>query len=366
MPTVRDVLTAVELLAPPQYGFSFDHIGLQIGDPNTIVTGITTTLDCTEEAIEFANSTGSNVIVAHHPVIWEPLKAVRSDDPKGALISLLVLSGISVIAAHTNWDCAPGGINDTLAIKLGLNNVIPFGSQSESPAYKLVTYVPPDSATEMIDALTFAGAGKIGLYERCAFFSNGTGTFRGMNGSNPVIGEPHKIQETAESRLEMVVPSTALDRVVSALRSCHPYEEPAYYVVPVKNSNGYPICRIGQLVESMAANHFVKYIDQCLDTKCTSWGNEHSKIKSVAVVGGAADGEWQAAIAAGADAYITGEIKHHVAIEASHEGLLMVQAGHFATEHPGMVAMADKLKSCFDTFGVQSFSPEPGFGGRPL
>jgi len=169
-----------------------------------------------------------------------------------------------------------------------------------------------------------------------------------------------------EDRIELVVPSTSIGSVVAALRQTHPYEEPAYDLFPLENGNGYPIGRIGTLPSPLSPNAFLAHVSNQLGTTAVGWSHSDAEVKTVAVVGGAADSEWPAARALGAQAYVTGEVKHHVALEASGAGIMIVQAGHYATEHPGAVALKEALASAMPGTTVLVFEPKRGLHGRPL
>lgn len=360
--TVRDVLVAVEQFAPPHFAFGFDKIGLQTGNPDAEVTQLAVSLDSGLGAIRFAADQGAQVLVAHHPLVWEPLKAVRTDDWNQRRVFEAVKSGISVIAAHTNWDCAPGGINDTLAGLIGLHDVRTFGSAERETTWKIVVYVPVDSGETMIDALSSAGAGAIGQYRRCAFTTEGTGTFCGGEGSKPVVGKPGQIERVPEVKIEMTVPGNRKPAVEKALRTAHPYEAPAFDWVPLADSVGYPAGRIGRLDPK---NDFQQHTDHCLQSRSEIWLGHNRPVETVAVVGGAAAGEWKAALAAGADAFVTGEVPQHIALEASESGLTILACGHYATEQPGMAAMAKNLRESL-RIPIHLYAPQSGFHGHPL
>lgn len=362
--TVREVLAAVEQIAPPSYAFSWDRIGLQVGDPNALVTKVAVSLDSGIGAIEFAASIGAQVLVSHHPVIWDALKDLRSDHYNARRAMELVKRGIAGIAAHTNWDCAPGGVNDSLADVLGLKNVTTFGQSQSGARWKLVVFVPSEAATKMLDALSGAGAGVIGNYERCAFFSEGTGTFIGMEGSSPAVGQSGQIEEVAETRLEMFVPDEIKGQVERAMRAAHPYEEPAFDWFQLADGGGYPLGRVGNF-EPCASNEFQIQVNELLGSRSEMWVGHNRAIKRVAVIGGAAAGEWKSARAAGADCLITGEIPQHVGLEASESGFVVLACGHYATEQPGMVEMAGRLESATGLV-CELYTPETGSAGRPI
>ena len=98
---------------------------------------------------------------------------------------------------------------------------------------KLVVFVPPEALEPLRDALFEAGAGRIGDYERCSWYAQGTGTFLGGEETSPTIGEKGREERVAEVRLETVFPAEQHEEVVAALRRAHPYEEPAFDVYPL-------------------------------------------------------------------------------------------------------------------------------------
>jgi dinuclear metal center YbgI/SA1388 family protein len=365
MSQVRHVLDAIEKLAPANTAFSFDKVGLQIGEATDEVKTGVVALDCSPGLIAFAESKRARIAVCHHPLIWEPLAAVNSSTRSGRLAVELIRKGIAFIGCHTNWDAAPGGVNDTLASLLGLTEVRPIGESAKVPYLKLATFVPKGSEDAVIDALSQSGAGIIGLYERCAFASDGVGTYRGLPGSNPALGEAGRIERSEELRIEMRLPESLAGSVVEALKRVHPYEEPAYDLYPLRAEEPRPISRIGQ-ISPIGLIDFQRSLDQTLNTRSWTWGDPERSIQKVAVCGGAADGEWQSAQREGADVFVTGEVRHHVAIEACEAGLAIIAAGHYATEHPGCASLRAALAK--EVPGVQwhLFEPAPGEAGRGL
>ncbi len=361
MATVRDVLDALEAIAPSRYAFSFDRIGLQVGDPSAQVDRLVVSLDPSLSAIRFAQSSGAQMLVSHHPVIWDPIKTVRIDDAKGEALFTLIAGKIAFAAAHTNWDAAPGGINDVLAELIGLQEVRAVGSVSEKEQYKVVVTVTSAESEALIDAMSHAGAGVIGLYERCAFSVDGTGTFVGSSGSNPAVGKAGAVEQVDETRIEMLCPSDALTEVGEAISRVHPYEEPAYDVFPVKPVKGQPISRMGRLPAPMSLPQFRDHLDRSLATRTLVCGPADRQIETVVVCGGAAADEWHVG---NADAFVTGEVPHHLMVEASESGKVIAAAGHFATENPGALRLGDLLHSATG-IEVLKFEPEPGESGRP-
>lgn len=364
--TVRDILDALAQIAPSQHALPDDRIGLQVGLPSDVVRSAVVTFDASLASFAFAKEVGAQLVVAHHPLIWMPIKRLTGADYTSRRTLTLARSGLSFIAAHTNWDACPGGLNDFLAEQIGLSDIRPFGSRGSTTDAKLVVYCPAEQSEALIDALAEAGAGCIGAYARCAFVSPGTGTFEPGTNTNPTIGTPGTRAHVDEMRIEMIVPEGAEDQVRAALIAAHPYEEPAYDFLTLMPRGQCPIGRIGRLAKPMGALEFRAHLDTTLQTRTTIWGASTGLIECVAVVGGAADDEWRAAQAAGADVLVTGEVKQHTALEASESDFLIAASGHYATEFPSCERLRRKLEAAVPGVDWKLFAPKAGEAGRPL
>lgn len=366
MTTVGDVVAAIEGIAPLHWGLPGDRLGLQIGDPSAAVERGVIALDASMGAVRRSVEARAKILVCHHPVIWEPLKTLVGDSPTGCKVATLVRNEIAFVAAHTNWDAAMGGINDTLAGRLSLTDVAPFGSSASRERLKVSVFVPQESAEPMLDALAAAGAGEIGRYRRCAFAVSGTGTFVGREGTRPTVGEAGRVERVQEVRLEAVLPAARRSAVEGAIRSAHPYEEPAYDFFRLSDEPELPLGRVGNLEGETRLGDFAGAVDRALETRCLTWGNPDRIVRRVAVCGGAADDEWQAAKAAGADVLVTGEVKQHLGLEAAESDFGIVAAGHYATEHPGCAALRDRLAQALPAVAWTLFVPSSGESGRPF
>lgn len=278
----------------------------------------------------------------------------------------LMQHGIAHIAAHTNWDACPGGLNDFLADQLGLIDVRPIGTANPRPVFKLVVFLPVADRAMLVDALASAGAGTIGNYDRCAFSVEGTGQFRALDGANPTIGKVGVDEFVEESRLEMLVLNENVVAVEKALRASHPYEEPAYEFTMLKPLAASGIIRIGTLREPLSLRQFQAQCREKLANHCETWGGPEWRMEKVAVCGGAADDEWRNAQAEGAQVLVTGEVRQHNALEAAESGFAMIAAGHYATEHPSMMRLVNELKKALPGVRWELYEPSPGVGGRPL
>lgn len=366
MATVADALEALEVVAPRRYAFSWDRIGLQTGDPKAALTRAVVSLDSSREAAAFAAASGAELLLAHHPLIWEPVERIDPTSRPGDVLSVLLASNIAFAAAHTNWDAAPGGINDTLARLLGVEACAPFGAAGESSELKVVVFVPASHAESVVDALSDAGCGTLGAYQRCAFFGEGRGTYEPQPGANPMVGTVGSREHVDELRVEMRVPRERLAAARAALKQVHPYDEPAADWYALEPDRAMPTGRVGTLREPMPFGAFVERCDERLETRSLAWGDPALQVRRVALVGGAADGEWRAAREAGADVLVTGEVRQHNALEASESGFSLIQAGHFATENPGCVALRDAMERCLPDVQWLHWEPSPGQSGRPL
>lgn len=366
MPTVADALAALESLAPARIAYSWDRIGLQVGAREANVSKAVVSLDRSLAAVRFAAEIGAELLVAHHPLVWEPLERIDPATHVGRTVTELIRSGIAFAAAHTNWDAAPGGINDALAGRLGLVECVPFGSGASIGDVKLVFFCPAASTDAVVDALAAEGAGTIGLYRRCAFLSPGVGTFESLPEAQPTVGSPGQRERVDETRVEMRVPQTRMEAVRAALARAHPYEEPAADWYGLEPAQACPIGRIGQLSPAARLEAFGRQVDERLGTRSTVWGDPSQQVTRVAVVGGGADDEWRAANAAGADVLVTGEVRQHTAVEAVEQGFALIAAGHYATENPGCAALRERLAAALPEIEWHHFEPEPGQSGRPM
>ncbi len=365
MATVRDVLATLEQLAPQRYAFEFDSVGLQLGDRNAEVTRAVVSLDRSLGAVQHAAELGAQLLLSHHPLFFNPMTRLEFEGHRERTVVELVRHGIASIAAHTNWDCARGGVNDALAARLGVTDIHDFGMVEKVGMLKMVVTVPTGHEQAIIQAASAAGAGEIGNYTQCAFESAGHGSFLPGEGANPTIGTVGQPERVAESRIEMTCLAERRSAVENAVRRVHPYEEPAldWYVMP--DAHEQPAGRIG-VIEPTSLGYFAKHIEAALRAPTWTWGDPTQIIRRVAMVGGGADGDWENALRAGADVFVTGEVRQHVALEASESGLAIIAAGHYATEQPGVEALADALRNHMPTIEWIVFAPRPGFHGRPL
>jgi dinuclear metal center YbgI/SA1388 family protein len=357
VPVVRDVVAAMDEWFPPGRAEPWDAVGLVCGDPADPVNSVHLAVDCVPGTVRAAVAEGPALLITHHPLLLGGVTAVRADTPKGALIHALIRSGSSLFVAHTNADAARPGVSDALAARLGLSDLVALEPTAEEPLYKLVAFVPVDRASAMVDALADAGAGHLGRYDRCAWTGTGVGTFRPGPTAAPAIGEPGRVEEVTEARVEMVFEPPLLNDIVGALRAAHPYEEPAFDVyarVPLPSGGG--TGRLGRLPGPTTLGEFVSLAAATLPA--TAWGvrgagDPQASVRTVAVCGGSGGPFIEAARRAGADVYLSADLKHHAALEAVTErepgGMALVDVAHWASEAPWLDAVADALRDRFGT-----------------
>ena len=342
MTTVAEVIAALEAAYPPALAADWDAVGLVCGDPADEVRSVLIAVDPVAATIAETVDSAAQLLVTHHPLLLRGVHGVGADTPKGALVHRLVRAGAALFTAHTNADSADPGVSDALSAALGLTVEGPLQPVPEQDLDKIVTFVPVGpSITAVHEALSAAGAGQIGDYSHCSFASAGTGQFKPLTGANPTIGEVGQLERVAETRLEMVLPRHRRAAVVAALRAAHPYEEPAFDLLelaPIPSARG--LGRIGSLPAPEPLSAFTERVAAALPA--TAWGvraagDPERLVQRVAVCGGAGDSALNSAVAAGVDAYVTADLRHHPAAEhllAHPSGPALVDVAHWASEWP--------------------------------
>jgi dinuclear metal center YbgI/SA1388 family protein len=301
-------------------------------------------LDPTRGAVAAASAGGVQLLVTHHPLLFKPLRRLTPDDPTGSVVWQAVRDNVAIIAAHTNLDVAPAGLNHWLAGRLEIAEPVPLQTVA-GQLYKLAVFVPAEHAEAVAEALFAAGAGQIGAYDQCSFRSGGIGTFRPGPGTTPFIGETGRREQVEEVRLETVVPQRRLSRVLERMAKAHPYEEVAYDLIPLANTRpGFGLGRIGRLAASISLAVLadrVKAVLGCGSVRLV--GDPAQAVAKVAVCGGSGAGLIHEARRQGADVLVTGDIKYHEARLAEDLGLALIDAGHFATERLVVDELAARL-----------------------
>ncbi|AOM82605.1 Nif3-like dinuclear metal center hexameric protein [Salisediminibacterium beveridgei] len=324
------LIQGFERFSPKSYAIEGDKVGLQIGTLNKKVTKLMTALDVNEQVVDEAIENGVDFIIAHHPLIFRPLKALTTDESYGKTIQKLMKHEITLYVAHTNLDVATGGVNDLMADALGLQDTDVLAKTSEDPLVKLVVYVSKPDADRVRQAIGDAGAGHIGDYSHCSFQTEGTGSFIPGDGTDPFIGKQGEREFVEELKIETIVPKSIEKKVVRAMLDAHPYEEPAYDLYPMANEgDALGLGRIGYLEEGMTLDAFCEHVKKAFDVPFVrAVGDGNRTVKKIAVLGGDGNKYTMTALQKGADVYVTGDLYYHVAHDAMMEGLMMVDPGH--------------------------------------
>ncbi len=348
--TVRDVWRALDERFPFAHRADWDNVGILLGDPDSVVRTVVIALDATPAVLSSLRRRPADLLLTHHPVVFTPLSSIRPDQGSSAAAYALLRLGVSVISAHTNADVATRGVSDVMARRLGLRSIRPLiPGEPGSDACKLVVFVPPSHADAVLSAAADAGGGRIGEYARCAFRTPGTGTFLGSGKSTPFLGKPGREERVEEARVETVVAGSLVPSVLRAVRRAHPYEEPAVDVIPLRGGAlGGGVGAVGDLPGTVPLPEVLDAVRRAFRP---SWikvaGPRRKMVRRVAIVGGSGAEFAGAAREAGADLYVTGDVKYHQALEAAAGGMPVADIGHASGERWVLPAFRRVLQERF-------------------
>jgi len=347
-----EAIQVLEQAAPLSYQEGYDNAGLLTGNSNWNCTGILCTLDATEQVIMEAKERRCNLVVAHHPIIFGGLKKITGRNYVEKSVISAIKHDIVIYAIHTNLDNVLHGVNNRIAARLGLvsRRIL---APKDRQLMKLCSFVPLAQADELRTALFEAGAGHIGRYSDCSFNVEGTGTFKGGAGTNPFAGNPGELHREKEVKLEVIFPAHLQSRLVAALLKSHPYEEVAYDIIPLANEHpevGSGL--IGELPEPVTEEGFLHILKNAFELSIV----RHTpllgkKIQKVALCGGAGSFLTGRALAAGADVYVTADVKYHEFFDAN-DRLVIADIGHWESEQYTSELLVELLQAKFPTFAV--------------
>lgn len=346
----QTVIQYMEQLAPKHVAMPDDRIGLQLGTLQKEIKTVLVALDVNEEVVEEAIELKADLIIAHHAIIYRPLKQLQTDSPMGKVYEKLIKNDIAVYISHTNLDVTEGGMNDWMAEALGMVNTLPIHDVHTEQLSKLVIFVPKSHHQEVLDAVLNAGAGAIGNYSHCSFNIEGFGTFVPGEGTDPFIGKQGAMERVNEIRIETIVPDNLRNKVLQAMLKAHPYEEVAYDLYPLDlKGRSFGLGRIGKLNEPVTLAALVDIVKEKLDVPHVRVvGDLNRIIKKAAVIGGSGGSFMNTVLFKGADVLVTGDIDYHTAQDALAAGLTIIDPGHNAEKiMKTKVAewMEDKLKA---------------------
>ncbi|HEX5025559.1 MAG TPA: Nif3-like dinuclear metal center hexameric protein [Agriterribacter sp.] len=349
---IKDIINVLEIMAPPGLQETYDNAGLIIGNREWNCTGAVCALDVTEAIIDEAVERSCNLVVAHHPIIFKGLKRITGNNCVERTIIKAIKSDIAIYAVHTNLDNIIAGVNGRVADKLGLTNraiLLP----KEATLKKLYTFVPVEQCEQLRTALFGAGAGHIGNYSHCSFNTDGAGTFKAEAGTNPFVGVVGELHIEKEVKIEVVFPAWLEQTIVETLISTHPYEEPAYDILPLSNTHPHIGSGItGLLPHPMEENQFLAFLKKTLQTPLI----RHTRltgnpIQRVSFCGGAGSFLISNALTKKSDIFICADIKYHEFFDADGR-MIIADIGHFESEQFTIDLLHDILLKKFPTFAI--------------
>jgi dinuclear metal center YbgI/SA1388 family protein len=350
---LKDLTSYLDSAVPLSFQEDYDNSGLQIGSPEKEISSALITLDITEEIINEAVLHKCDVLISHHPLIFKPIKSITGKSFTERILTEAIKNNIAVYSAHTNLDSFSGGVSMKMAEKLGLEEIKVL-SPSGNKLLKLVTYIPESHLEKVRVALFEAGAGRIGNYDNCGYITSGVGSFRANEMAKPFIGEKGEIHYENEIRFETILFSHLKEKVIKALLETHPYEEVAYDLYKLENNNadtGFGCT--GKLPDQISENEFLNLVSSVFDAKGIRYSKPAGQmISKVALCGGSGASLLNYAISAGAQAFLTADIKYHDFFNTENK-ILLVDAGHFETEKFSVEIIKDLIIKKFPKFAVR-------------
>jgi len=350
---VKELTSYLEEICPLNYQESYDNCGLITGDKEKNITGVLLCLDSTEEVLKEAVNLKYNVVIAHHPILFSPIKKLTGKTYSERAIIYAIKNDLCIYAMHTNLDNIRIGVNNKIAEKIGLKN-LSILSPKNGLLRKLVTFSPVKDSGKVREALFAAGAGKIGGYDECSFNAEGTGTFKAGENTNPHVGKKHEQHHEKEERIETIYPKHLENKVIEALLKTHPYEEVAYDIypleVPHKNVGS---GMVGELEKPLKEKVFLSLLKKTMKLSGIRYTPLKTKsIKKVAVCGGSGSFLLPDAIAGGADVFVTADFKYHQFFDAEDK-IMIADIGHYESEQFTPEILNAFIKEKFTTFATR-------------
>ncbi|MDD3321254.1 MAG: Nif3-like dinuclear metal center hexameric protein [Paludibacter sp.] len=350
---VKSICSLIEEVAPLSLQESYDNAGLLVGNSQMEVSSVLVCIDVTEKVLEEALLKKCNLIISHHPLIFSGLKQITGQNEVQRCVVKAIKNDIAIYAAHTNMDNVLAGVSGKMAEKIGLKNIRILLPKEDS-LLKLITFVPRIHSYAVREALFTAGAGHIGNYDSCSFNVEGLGTFKANDEAQPFVGRINEFHTESEIKIEVILPDYLKFKVLTALLKTHPYEEPAYDLIPLKNSwkqVGTGI--VGDLEEPEEELFFLNRIKSIFNVPMIRHTNlSGKKVKSIALCGGSGSSFLKNAISVNADVYISGDFKYHEFFEAENR-ILIADIGHFESEQFTKDIFYEIITKKIPTFAVQ-------------
>ena len=350
---LKNLTSFLDSAIPLSFQEGYDNAGLQVGSPDREISSALITLDVTEEVLNEAGYSGCDVIISHHPLIFTGIKQLTGKTITEKILLKAIKQDVAIYSAHTNLDVLENGVSRKMADKMGLKNIRVL-APLKNRLLKLVTFVPEEHLEKVREAVFSEGAGVIGAYDKCSFSASGTGSFRAGENTEPYTGEKGKLHFEKEVRFETILFSHMKTRVIKALVEAHPYEEVAYDLYTLDNENiSSGMGCTGEFSEPVSEKEFLKMLGTVFSAKGIRYSNPTGKeIKKVALCGGAGGSLIHDAIASGAGAFVSADIRYHSFFEAGNK-ILLADIGHFESEKFSVEILYDLIIKKFPTFAVR-------------
>tara|TARA_B100001175_G_C19491448_1_gene632825 strand:+ start:886 stop:1980 length:1095 start_codon:yes stop_codon:yes gene_type:complete len=350
---IKEITQYLENIAPLAYQEAYDNSGLIVGDKNNNVNSVLITLDCTEDVIDEAINNNCNLIISHHPIIFTGIKSITGSNYVERTIIKAIKNNIAIYSIHTNLDNVSNGVSAKIAEIIGLDECSILAPKRNLLRH-LVVYSPYSYAENIRSALFAAGAGKIGNYDKCSFSSKGNGTYRANKKCNPYLGKIGELHKEKEERIEVIFPIDKERDIINSLKKNHPYEEVAYQIYVLDNlyeNIGSGI--IGILPDEVGIYDFLDIVKIKMKTECIRYTNlVNKKIKKVAICGGSGSFLISDAVSAGADIFITSDVKYHDFFDADND-IIVADIGHYESEQFTKELIYELLSKKFSKFAIQ-------------
>ena len=335
----------MEIRFPSSWAEPWDHIGLQLGDPEQPVERIGVSLEATPRSVSWAVQNGLQLMICHHPLFFQPVYSLNNEQEPGRTALRMAQEGIALLAAHTNLDSAPDGVSTALALRLGLTDLRPIEKPFQG-SVKLVVFIPIGYEEKVLQCLDEAKAGRIGSYRLCTYKSRGEGTYKAEIGAHPFRGEIGKIERVSEWRLEILTPRAQVLELIDKIRQAHPYEEMAYDIYPVENTSpDVGLGRVGHFVPPVSWETFIQRLKQKVEVPSVRVsGSIPQTVQKAAVCGGSGSALISRASSTGAQVFICGEIGYHPMVSQEGQSLTLIEIGHYPSEKWVIPALAGSLR----------------------
>lgn len=347
---IKEITNYLESLAPLSSQESYDNSGLICGNQEDLITNALISLDCTEEIIDEAINTGCNLVISHHPIVFKGLKSFTGKNYVERTIIKAIKNNIAIYAIHTNLDNYAFGVNKKIGDLLNIKQpkILAPSNQTQQ---KLVVYTPLSHQDVVLESLFSAGAGAIGNYSECSFTSNGNGSFRANSAATPYAGEIDKRHLEKEVKIEVLVSKHKTSSIIARMLNSHPYEEVAYDLIPIINSNqNEGSGMIGELDEEMETIEFLKHLKSTFKCDIIKHTNiSSSTVKRIAWCGGSGSFLLKNAKQQKADIFITGDFKYHEFFDAENQ-IIIADIGHFESEQFTIELIGELLSKKFTKF----------------